>query len=256
MKPIVPGLPVARVKQYWWTGVSNFGDGLAPYLLEHFTSADLERGTIEDASIVSIGSVLEHIPRNWTGYICGAGFLKENSVLNTHYATIFALRGPLSAQGLKGNFAFGDPGLLADELVGPQNKRFDLGILPHWKDKELVPRFQEIFKNSKSTLLAIDPRDRPLKVVAEIGACRRIVTSSLHGTIVADAFGIPRRVELSPALDNNTEGGTFKFRDYSASISTPFEPGKMVEPSRWAVEDAKDSIFDAYKVLEKELQDA
>ncbi len=99
----------------------------------------------------------------------------------------------------------------------------------------------------------INPRHPPLEVVAEIGACKRIVTSSLHGMITADAFGIPRRVEISPALLNETEGGDFKFRDYSASISTRFEPGKMTEPVRWAIEDAKYSIYDAFKVLEKEL---
>jgi hypothetical protein len=252
MRPIVPGLPLIGIKSYWWRGIPNFGDALAPYLLDHFCDADLEWAPIADASIASIGSVLEHIPKRWAGYVCGSGRLKENSTLNLSHATVIALRGPLSARGIKGNYALGEPGLLADELVGPQEKRWDLGIVPHWKDDELAPRFVKLIR-PPSTIRVISPREHPLTVVRAIGACKRIVTSSLHGMITADAFGIPRRVEISSKLQNATEGGDFKFRDYSASISTPFEPGKMTEPSRWAVEDAKYAIFDAFKVLEKEL---
>jgi len=73
--------------------------------------------------------------------------------------------------------------------------------------------------------------------------------------IVADAFGIQRRLEISPKLLNNTEGGDFKFRDYHQSIHTPFEPGKTTQPSRWAIEDTKYAIYDALKILEGELHD-
>jgi hypothetical protein len=254
MRPIVPGLPLVGIKAYWWRKIPNFGDALAPLLLDHFCDADLEWAPIEQASIASIGSVLEHLPPRWAGYVCGSGKLKEHSTPNLSHATILALRGPLSARGIKGNYALGDPGLLADELVGPQEKQWDLGIVPHWKDDQLGPRFEAMFRYRPTIKTrVISPRGDPLSVVAEIGACKRIVTSSLHGMITADAFGIPRRVEISSALLNDTEGGDFKFRDYSASISTPFEPGKMTEPSRWAVEDTKHAIFDALKVLEKEL---
>ena len=257
MRPIVPGLPLAPIRHYWWRKIKNFGDGLAPLLMDHFGDADLEWSCVREASAVTIGSVLEHIPPQWSGYICGAGRLKEHSWLNLSHATILALRGPLSARGIKGNFALGDPGLLADELVGPQEKQWDIGIVPHWKDKELAPRFIQMFRKfgSRPAIHVINPRDEPLKVVAEIGACLRIVSSSLHGMITADAFGIPRRVEIFPGLLNVTEGGDFKFRDYSAAIHTPFVPGKMMEPSRWAVEDARFAIHDAYKVLERELHD-
>jgi hypothetical protein len=254
LRPVVPGLPLVGVKAYWWTKIKNFGDGLAPFLLDHFANVDLEWGPLAEASVVTIGSVLEHLPPHWAGYICGAGRLKEHSEINVSHATILALRGPLSAKGIKGNYALGDPGLLADELVGFQEKRWDLGIVPHWKDDELAGRFIAMIK-PPSTVRVISPRGEPLTIVAEIGACKKIVTSSLHGLITADAFGIPRRLEISDKLLNKTEGGDFKFRDYSASIMTPFEPGKVTEPSRWAIEDAQHSIFDAYKVLEKEMHD-
>lgn len=234
---------------YWWRGVPNFGDALAPLLLERFAGIPTEWSPVASASIVSIGSILEHIPAGWKGFILGSGRLKEHSFLNVSGATILALRGPLSARGIPGQYVLGDPGLLADELVGAQDKQWDLGILPHWRDKELVPRFQAMFDGLPATLKIIDPGDEPLEVVRQIGACHRMVTSSLHGMIVSDAFNIPRRVERSAALDR--EGGDFKFRDYSASIQTPFEPGKMTEPNRWAVEDVRFAIHDAFKILER-----
>lgn len=238
------------VKAYWWKEVPNFGDALAPLLLERFSDVEnVKWDTISRASVASIGSILEHIPPLWDGFIIGSGKLMEFSRLHLHTQTakILALRGPLSARGVRGNFALGDPGLLANELVGPQKKLWDLGIVPHWQDKELAARFQQLVKEP-FTVKVISPADDPLTVLRQIGACRRIVTSSLHGMIVADAFGgIPRRVEICPAMFR--DGGDFKFRDYSASIQTSFEVGKMIEPSRFRVEDIQFGIYDAYVAL-------
>ena len=86
----------------------------------------------------------------------------------------------------------------------------------------------------------------------QIGSCRRIVTSSLHGMIAADAFGIPRRVEICSKMER--DGGDFKFRDYSASIQTPFKTGIMIEPSRFRVEDVQFAVYDAYQALEDALK--
>lgn len=246
------------IKAYWWREVPNFGDALAPLILERFTSHKFKWDTISHSSVVTIGSVLEHIPPLWDGYVLGAGKLRENSVLQIHQmksgitAKILALRGPLSAKGLSKTCALGDPGLLANELVGPQEKKYDLGILPHWQDDELVEKFLPLVK-PPFTSLVINPGDDPINVVRQIGSCRRIVTSSLHGMVIADAFGgIPRRVEICPKMEK--DGGIFKFRDYSEAIHTSFEVGKMIEASGFYIEDAKFAIYDAYQTLDSELK--
>lgn len=239
-------------KAYWWKEVPNFGDALAPLLLEHFADLKVEWGTISHSRIASVGSILEHIPPLWDGVILGSGRLIENSRIHLQgmhsgvTAKILALRGPLTARGIPGSFAIGDPGILADELVGLQEKQWDLGIVPHFSDADLVPKFQALIPKEHSVRV-IHPSTDALTMLREIGACHRIVTSSLHGMIVADAFGIPRRVEYSPKLDK--DGGDFKFRDYSASIQTPFETGKMIEPNRFYVEDVKFAVYDAYRAL-------
>ncbi len=249
-------LPV--VKTYWWKELPNFGDALAPLLLEYFTNAKFQWDTISRSSVISIGSILEHVPPLWDGYILGAGKLHENSILQIHQmksgitAKILALRGPLSAKGLSKTCALGDPGLLANELVGPQEKQYDLGIVPHWQDDELAEKFMGLVK-PPFTSLVINPADDALKVVRQIGSCHRIVTSSLHGMVIADSFGgIPRRVEICPKMEK--DGGIFKFRDYSEAIHTPFEVGKMIEASRFYIEDVKFALYDAYQTLDSELR--
>jgi pyruvyltransferase len=245
------------VKAYWWRGVQNFGDAIAPFLLDHFADIEVEWETVSHSQVASIGSVLEHIPPLWDGVILGSGMLHEDSRLQLMQMgklspTILGIRGPLSARGIPGDYAIGDPGILADELVGYQPKIHDLGVLPHFVDKDLLPKYQMIMP-AGTDVFFIDPtQPDPLQVLREIGSCQRIVTSSLHGMIVADAFGIPRKVE--PAKMNERDGGDFKFRDYSASIQTKWEPEKMLLPSRYRIEDVKFQVYDAYRALKKELK--
>lgn len=242
------------IKAYWWRERPNFGDALAPLLLEHF-GIEVEWDTVSHSRIASVGSILEHIPPLWDGYILGSGKLHETSRLHLYTNTmkILAVRGPYSAldipASVRKNVALGDPGLLAHELVGPQEKQWDLGIVPHWQDDELATKFTALIP-APHTVKVINPADDPLTVIRQIGACRRIVTSSLHGMIVADSFGgIPRRVEICPKM--MADGGDFKFRDYCASIQCQWEIGKMWEPSRFRVEDAQYAIYDAYQALKK-----
>lgn len=231
---------VARrvVESYWWAGVPNWGDRLTPHLLRRFAHIDPTRTEVDEAKVVSLGSVLEHIPAGWHGVIAGAGRLKLDSQLRFRGVAILGLRGPLSAAGIPGDYALGDPGLLADELVYVPTRDRALGVLPHWSDRQLALRPEFL----RYDPLIIDPRDPPLDVARAIGRCRKLVTSSLHGMIVADAFGIPRRFEYTPQFDR--EGGVFKFRDYSRSINTPFEIGVTMEANRFRVEDRKHEVFD------------
>lgn len=245
------------IKAYWWKEIPNFGDAIAPLLLERFANIKTEWDTISRASIASVGSILEHIPPLWDGYILGSGRLLESSRLHLVQmksgvtAKILAIRGPLSARGIPGSFALGDPGILANELVGPQEKIWDLGVLPHWQDTELVAKYRRLIPK-KSTVKVINPAWNPLEVLKLIGSCRRIVTSSLHGMIVADAFGIPRKLEVCKAMER--DGGVFKFLDYSASIQHELRFGVMQEPQRCRVEDVKYAVYDAYKFLERSLE--
>jgi pyruvyltransferase len=104
---------------------------------------------------------------------------------------------------------------LSDRLLTkPPKKDHLLGLIPHYVDKasEWIHQFMS---NHPKQVLLIDV-ERPAKqVIEDIGRCRMIASSSLHGIIVADAFHIPN-VWLEISTD--VAGGGFKFYDYNSSI--------------------------------------
>lgn len=221
---------------YWWKDVLNFGDALTNTLLNHY-HVQHKWASVQNAELIITGSILEHLPAQWKGTIIGSGRLYEDSYLEIPEAKILALRGPLTARGLHGDFALGDPGLLAPLLIPTQAVKQDLGVVPHWSDEDLIKRF--------AYGRLISSKNGAMYVITEIARCRRIVTSSLHGAIVADALGIPRQIELPPRLIHGHEGGDFKFRDYSASIGTKLEYGRLIQADQNLVKIRQGEIEDA-----------
>lgn len=230
------------MKLYYWNKKKNFGDLLSPLIIKRFTHIDSVWSSVEDAEIIAVGSILEHLPKEWKGVILGSGKLHEHSAVDLSFAKILALRGPLSAKGIKGNYALGDIGLLGDELVPNEDKEFELGLMPHWTDTEL--EHNPTFTKYNPKIIRVS--DDPLKIISEIGRCKKIVSSSLHGIILADAFNIPRQVEIAPLLISkpHQEGGIFKWLDYSGSIGVPFEPGVTKEVDRNLIIKKQHELFD------------
>jgi pyruvyltransferase len=240
---------VKLVRVYYWKGRPNFGDALTSLILKRFAHLNSEWAEPSKAELVVVGSVLEQLPENWSGIIAGAGKLHEKTKLSLPNASILAVRGPLTAKELKGNFVLADPGLLADELVKIEDKEYNLGIIPHWTDTILEKDSRFTKYNPK----IIRVKDDPLEVITDIGKCKKIVSSSLHGIILADAFGIPRRIEISPrALSHaHQEGGLFKWLDYSASIRTKFEIGLTQEVDRNIIAEKQYELFDVFEELSR-----
>ena len=245
---------MSPLKVYYWREHPNFGDALAPLILRRFAEVDAIWDTISHASAIVTGSILEHVPPLWDGHIIGAGRLYEDSYLHLHTDTakVWAVRGPLSAAAIPAgqDFALGDPGLLADEMVYVHNRDIGLGVIPHHTDTALASR-PEWYGDWKT--VTIIPSGDPLEIIRTIGRCQRVVTSSLHGLIIADAFGIPRRFEPNPCA-TRYEGGMFKFLDYSKSVNTPLEPGKIIEASRFHIEDRKHELWDAFRSFGQEMR--
>lgn len=233
------------VKCYWWNARPNFGDLLTPLLLKRFTKLDSEWSHPEQSQLVMAGSVMDKLPNDWAGVIAGAGKLHESTIRTFPNAKVLAVRGPLSARGLKGNIVYADAALLADELVPKEDKQYDLGIVPHWSDTEL--EHNPIFKKYNPLIIRVN--EDPLKVIREIGLCKKIVSSSLHGIILSDAMLIPRRIEIAPWFISRPkqEGGIFKWLDYSKSINVKFEVGVTQLAERHTILDKQYELYDVYK---------
>jgi pyruvyltransferase len=231
------------VSAFWWTEVPNWGDRLSPLLLNRFSQCETEWAPAATAQVACLGSILGNLVKpDYTGVILGSGKLFENGIVPPN-ANILALRGPLTACGVKGDFALGDPGLLADELVTVDKKLHHLGLVPHWSDRwlEQDPRF------TKYDPIIIRSDDDPLDVVRAIGACRKIVSSSLHGLILADAFNIPRRFEATASWSR--EGKYFKVWDHNAAIGLPFEIGVTQQANSNRIVDRKAELWDAFQTF-------
>jgi pyruvyltransferase len=243
---LVLGIERWDMRLFWWDEIPNFGDRLAPYLLEYYAGIPSVWSPVASADVVVTGSVLENIPPWWPGHVIGAGRIGDGRPVDLSYARVHAVRGPMSAQGLTGDFAIGDPGLLADEMVDIQTRDIELGLVPHWSDTHLAYdwRFQPY------SPVVIRPWKDPLDVVRMIGRCKKIVATSLHGVILADAFGIPRRTEAADKLRTDKwEGDFFKFRDYNASVGVPFRIGETQAPKRGVVEDRKHELYDVFRAF-------
>ncbi len=257
---------VSTVRAYWWKmteaaaaragygsnwrpSLNNFGDELSRPLLERLLAREALRVKPAEADVVSIGSLLTHLPaRGWTGIIVGSGLLSSRQAVDISEARVLALRGTLTARRVRprGDFALGDPGLLAPLLVDGVEQTHELGVVPHWTDRSLGARFKEGH--------VIDALvDDPVRVVREIASCRHIVSSSLHGVIVADAFGIPCQPE--PFDEMRRQGGDFKFRDYSSALGVRFKFRVMREVPRARVERAQSEILEAFRQLATFIKD-
>ena len=241
---------IRLVKTYYWNKRANFGDALANLLLQKFTRLQSEWAPPGEAELVLVGSVLDQLPEDWSGVIAGAGKLHEKTKLSFPNADILAVRGPLTAKGLnRKDIVLGDPGLLADELVKLEDKQYNLGIVPHWTDKTL--EFDKRFTQYNPRIIHVD--GDPLEVIREIGRCKKIISSSLHGIILADAFAIPRRIEISPrALTHaHQEGGLFKWLDYSASLGVKLEIGVTQEIDHNKVVEKQFELFDVFADIKR-----
>jgi pyruvyltransferase len=231
------------MRAFWWRPLGdwrNFGDELTPLLLRRLCGIEVEWVPAAYASIVVAGSIGTMLPRRFTGTVLGIGLARPVSI-DLAFARVLALRGRLTRDLAKHvdihePIALGDPGLLADTIVPPPPLEHPLGIVPHWQDASLRKRYPKAH--------LIDVRRPPLEVIAAIGSCARIISSSLHGIVVADSYGIPRRWEPHA----RTQGDGFKFRDH-ATVVGPFEPGQWATADHAAVHDAKAQLLDAFGTL-------
>jgi pyruvyltransferase len=247
---------------YYWQEVPNFGDALAPLLLQHFAGIQTTWSEPDDCDIVTIGSPLDMLPQaGWRGTVVGSGKLMAETEIDLTAAVVLGLRGPLTLRDVKvsstdaANVVIGDPGLLAKELVNAERNQHHLGCVPHCSDTELFDREVALARHGHyPEPILIDPAGNPLEVVQTIGSCRKIITSSLHGIIVADAFGIPRRAEMFAEMTTNKwQGGDFKFLDYGESIGQPIEWGTLQEAPQHQIERMQYAMFDMFTSLKRSV---
>lgn len=202
----------------------NFGDAINPVIVKYLTG----REVVHSDRVFSfgpwstfffVGSILDNLSRP-NAVVFGSGFMYQNARIYRKPRAVIAVRGPATRRilldaGVHCPPIYCDPGLLVSKIV-PVNgveKKWDVGILPHYADKEIAQALRLI--DSGLTYKWIDIENNHLEVVEEINSCRCILASSLHGIITAHAYGIP---SVWVRFSNKIGGAGFKFADYYASL--------------------------------------
>lgn len=228
--------------------IPNAGDLLNEYICRDIFGVHAESVKPVFAQLSGIGSGLSYfqyatkpfkktiqkLSSLFTGdvHIWGTGFINHQSSEEElpfyRKETVFhAVRGRLSKErveniiGKKLDIPVCDGGILTSELfVGKTiNKKFPLGIIPHYREQnELV--FDSLLKANPGAII-INLREDPMKVFELIGACEIVISSSLHGLIIADSFHIPN---LHMPVSKVLAGDGFKFEDYYSCFGLQHEP--------------------------------
>ena len=154
-----------------------------------------------------------------TGFISYPKFKHETYIRNIK---IIATRGNISLQRFKNNgikpsgkVILADPGILAPLLVNITNineikikKKFKLCVIPHYIDMNIKLIKKRIhIKN----FVILNINNNPLLFIKSISKCNNVLSSSLHGLIIADSLGIPN---MRIVISNNVKGGDYKYIDY------------------------------------------
>lgn len=210
------------VPAYWWDGHANFGDAMTSWLLPAYGILPIHR-VAGRARLAGVGSVVEFLPADFDGAIWGSGLIRDHAhPLPAAHA--LALRGPLTRDRIsaRGEPALGDPGILASRHIRRPERRWDVGLVPHGHHRA-HERFLQLAETAGLRVRIIDVHQEAAAAVREIASCETIITTSLHGLVTADSFGIPAVwTTLHPPL----EGDDFKFRDYEAAL--PGVPSRFV----------------------------
>jgi pyruvyltransferase len=217
------------IRLYWWSEIfiqkkpqENYGDLLGKYLVEKLSGKKAQWVRAPKFNVrnyfqplyVSIGSVLAHI--NTYCIVWGSGINhKEESIAR---GTFLAVRGPLSRKhllelGYECPEVYGDPALLLPLYFDPEiHKEYRLGVIPHINDLKQV---KELYKDRPSIQIIDFNTNDIEKTTKQILACEHILSSSLHGLIVAHAYGIPAvQVQFSDRIF----GDGVKYHDYFLSV--------------------------------------
>jgi pyruvyltransferase len=207
----------------------NWGDAINPALVEFISGLGVQSVDIDARSLLPlprdpaadtlyavVGSIVHHA--DCQTVIWGAGLQSTGISPKQVPKAVRAVRGPLTGaelrkQGIECPEIYGDPVLLLPRYYRPEGrKRYRLGIIPHFSD-QAESRLERYAANDDVKI--IDIRGPLWSTVNLVCECEHIVSTSLHGLILADAYGIPNAwARLGDAIP----GGTFKFSDYYASL--------------------------------------
>lgn len=227
------------VDDHTWRGIRhrNWGDDLNYYFIRELTGRPVVfyhnfrlAQWLHLKNYLCIGTLLDAVNySNRKTVVWGTGVSGQERTF-VHPKLICSVRGPqtrafVERYGVACPEIYGDPALLLPLVYKPKvQKTYKWGLIPHVVDFH-HPVVEDIRVNHPDVLIIdLAHYEHWTDVIDDICSCEKIASSSLHGLIVSDTYGVPNSwVELSGKIS----GGYFKFRDYGASVGR-----SMTEPDR------------------------
>jgi len=232
----------------------NFGDELSPYLISKLTKSDVEFIPVlvsrfqlillvckricffrfKEAFpllkilfgyryLLSTGSILQFY-KYGRANVWGSGLISKNALAGKNNV-YFSVRGKYTRELLINQNnevpeVYGDPALILRKIYDKQvNVNNEIAIIPHIIHYDEINKKME--ENNGVKIINLNTSDVE-SIIDEIRSSKFILSSSLHGIIVAHAYGIPALwVKLS---EKELMGDNLKFADYFSSVGiTPYE---------------------------------
>lgn len=201
---------------------ANLGDALSPVIVSALSGLPIVHQRFDSPfeRLASVGTI-GHGLKNGSVHLWGTGIDGKRHPYHRHLTyyerpentefTIHALRGPFSArvfekQGIPVSDVYGDPVMLLPGIMAPATeKTHELGIVVHISElrelkdgaavrgdlgryyipEDLRGSVKIITTLTDANLSALEDR------VREMTACKRILSTSLHGLVIAETYGIP-----------------------------------------------------------------
>lgn len=157
--------------------------------------------------------------------VWGAGIIDGNKPLKVKPRKVYAVRGPLTRKKLLAEEVecpeiYGDPALLTPLYYRPnKQKRYKYGIISHVSNQATVANLRMngkcISECADVLIINLGQYIHWHDIIDQVCECESILSSSLHGLIIAEAYRVPNVwIEFGKPLI----GGHFKFHDFFMSI--------------------------------------
>lgn len=191
---------------YWFRAEPNFGDLLSAVVVRRLGNVQpIHVSSRYSGKLLAIGSVVGAAKSN--DVVWGSGLIRPRKV-DGKQVTFLAVRGPKTRANVDGDVpeVYGDPAILLPMVYAPPRPtlKFRIGLVPHYVDR--------LAHSPDPAVLSISVRNTDWRATIDrIVSCELIVSSSLHGIVAAEAYGVPA-VWIRPQTE--IIGGEFKFLDY------------------------------------------
>lgn len=215
----------------------NWGDDVSYTLAELIsnkkvipTEYSIKNKFFNKENYLIIGSIITWMVKE-NSIIWGSGVISPDKELLHKPLKVIAVRGPLSRKYLIDRNIdcpeiYGDPALLFPMYYFPSIiKKYKIGIIPH-RNHQNNKDFLRIRNNYDIKFIDIIHYGHWQNFIDQILECDLILSSSLHGIIISDAYNVPN-VWISPTkLDYNER---FKYLDYFLSVNKNIETPLVID---------------------------